>query len=153
MAEQEVKEQITANESVETDIPAVVETKPAKRKKKAKRSVPVGQAHISASFNNTIVTFTDTKGNVLSASSAGANGFRGSKKGTAYAAQIASESAGQVAKSQFGMTKADIYVKGIGMGRDSAIRAISNLNIQIENVIDVTGVAHGGARPRKARRV
>lgn len=156
MAEQEVKEQTeptTAEETLETDIPAAIEAKPAKKKKKVKRSVPVGQAHILASFNNTIVSFTDTAGNVLSTSSAGANGFRGSKKGTAYAAQVACESAGQVAKSQFGMTKADVYVRGIGLGRDSAIRAISNLNIQIENLIDVTGLAHGGARPRKARRI
>lgn len=153
MAEQEVIEPIIANESVKPEEPAEVSLKPAKKKKKVKRSVPVGQAHIFVTFNNTIVSFTDTKGNVLSNSSAGANGFRGSKKGTAYAAQVASEAAGQVAKSQYGMTKANVYVKGIGLGRDSAVRAISNLDIQIENLIDVTGVAHGGARPRKARRV
>jgi small subunit ribosomal protein S11 len=153
MAEQEVIEPIIDKESVKSEEPVDVSLKPAKKKKKVKRSVPIGQAHILATFNNTIVSFTDNNGNVLSISSAGANGFRGSKKGTAYAAQIASETAGQIAKSQYGMTKVNVYVKGIGLGRDSAVRAISNLNIQIENLIDVTGIAHGGARPRKARRV
>lgn len=156
MADQEAKEvtitqeKVTAQDEAAT---AATEVRPAKKKKRVKRSVPTGQAHILSTFNNTFVSFTDSKGNVLSSSSAGANGFRGSKKGTAYAAQVASESAAKVAKSQFGMTKADVFVKGIGLGRDSAIRAISNLDIQIENLIDVTGVAHGGARPRKARRV
>jgi small subunit ribosomal protein S11 len=94
----------------------------AVKKKKAKRSVPTGQVHILATFNNTIVTFTDSKGAVLTTGSAGACGFRGSKKGTAYAAQVATEKAG-------------------------------NVNIQVENITDVTGVPHGGVRPRKARRI
>ena len=127
--------------------------KTTKRRKKAKRSVPSGQAHIYASFNNTIITMTDTKGNALTAASAGASGFRGSKKGTAYAAQVAASQAAQTAKSQYGMTKADVYVKGVGLGRDSAIRAIAGADIQVEKLSDVTGVAHGGVRPKKARRV
>lgn len=125
---------------------------PAKRKK-AKRTVASGQVHVLASFNNTIVTFTDGSGNVLSASSAGACGFRGSKKGTAYAAQVAAERAGQAAKQQYGFSKAEVYVKGIGLGRDAAVRTLTNLDIYIEGIKDVTGVPHGGTRPPKARRV
>ncbi len=123
------------------------------KKKKAKRSVPAGQVHIYASFNNTIVTFTDPQGGALAASSAGACGFRGSKKGTAYAAQVATEKAGQLAKQQYGLSKVDVFVKGIGLGRDSAIRTINTLGMQVEMIRDVTGVAHGGVRPPKARRI
>jgi small subunit ribosomal protein S11 len=121
-------------------------------KKKQRRSVPAGQLHIQATFNNTIVTFTDSKGNVLSASSAGACGFRGSKKGTAYAAQIAAEKAAEAAKSQYGLSKVDVFVKGVGLGRDTAVRALSNFDISVESIKDVTGIPHGGVRPRKARR-
>lgn len=121
-------------------------------RKKQRRSVPAGQLHIQATFNNTIVTFSDTKGNVLSASSAGACGFRGSKKGTAYAAQIAAEKAAETAKSLYGLSKVDVFVKGVGLGRDTAIRALGNFDIVVESIKDVTGVPHGGTRPRKARR-
>lgn len=123
------------------------------KKKKNKRTVSSGQVHILATFNNTLVCFTDPKGGVLTASSAGACGFRGSKKGTAYAAQVAAEKAGQTAKQQYGFSKADVLVKGIGLGRDSAIRVLNALDISVESITDVTGVAHGGVRPRKARRV
>lgn len=123
------------------------------KKKKAKRSIAHGQVHILATFNNTIVTFTDDKGGALAASSAGACGFRGSKKGTAYAAQVAAEKAGQIAKQQHGFSKADVYVKGVGLGRDAAIRALNGLDIQVESIKDVTGVPHGGVRPKKARRI
>jgi small subunit ribosomal protein S11 len=122
-------------------------------KKKAKRTVASGQVHVQATFNNTIITFSDTSGNVLAASSAGACGFRGSKKGTAYAAQVAAERAGQAVKQQYGLTRADVFVKGIGLGRDAAVRALAGLEIQVENIKDVTGVPHGGVRPKKARRV
>ncbi len=121
-------------------------------RKKQRRSVPSGQLHIQATFNNTIITFSDSKGNVLSASSAGACGFRGSKKGTAYAAQIAAEKAAEAAKSQYGLTKVDVFVKGVGLGRDTAVRALGNYDITVESIRDVTGVPHGGTRPRKARR-
>lgn len=121
-------------------------------RKKQRRSVPAGQLHIQATFNNTIVTFSDNKGNVLSASSAGACGFRGSKKGTAYAAQIAAEKAAEAAKSQYGVGKVDVFVKGVGLGRDTAIRSLQNFDITVESIRDVTGVPHGGVRPRKARR-
>ena len=120
-------------------------------KKKQKRSVPAGQLHVQATFNNTIVSFSDKKGNVLSQSSAGAVGFRGSKKGTAYAAQIAAEKAAEAAKG-YGLKLVDVYVKGVGQGRDSAVRALNSFDISIESIKEVTGVPHGGVRPRKVRR-
>ncbi len=123
------------------------------KKKKAKRSVPSGHMHVSATFNNTIITFTDTRGGALTASSAGACGFRGSKKGTAYAAQVAVEKAGTAAKQTYGLGKVDVYIKGVGLGRDAALRALQSLGIQVEIIKDVTGVPHGGVRPRKARRI
>jgi small subunit ribosomal protein S11 len=123
------------------------------KKKKAKRSVPVGQVHVLATFNNTIITVTDTKGGVLTFASAGACGFRGSKKGTAYAAQVAAERAIQAAKQQHGLSKAEVFVKGVGLGREAAVRALSHADVQVESIKDVTGVAHGGVRPRKARRI
>jgi len=123
------------------------------KKKKAKRSVPSGQVHVLATFNNTIVTFTDSKGGALTSASAGGCGFRGSKKGTAYAAQVATEKAGQAAKQQHGFAKADVVIKGIGLGRDAVVRALSGLDIAVESIKDVTGVPHGGVRPKKARRV
>jgi len=122
-------------------------------KKKSRRSVPLGQVHIQATFNNTIISFTDPKGNILAGSSAGACGFRGSKKGTAYAAQVATDKAAEAAKSQFGMTKIDVFVKGVGQGRDAAIRTLSNHNMIIESINDKTGVPHGGVRPKRERRV
>lgn len=121
-------------------------------KKKQRRSVPSGQLHIQATFNNTIVTFSDKKGNVLAAASAGACGFRGSKKGTAYAAQVAAEKAAETVKTQHGMNTVDVIVKGVGLGRDAAIRAMSNFGISVDSIKDATGIPHGGVRPRKARR-
>ena len=122
-------------------------------RKKQRRSVPSGQLHIQATFNNTLITFTDKKGNALTRSSAGAVGFRGSKKGTAYASQIAAEKAAEAAKSQYGMSQVDVFVKGVGMGRDAAIRAVGAYDITVDSIKVVTGVPHGGVRPRKARRV
>jgi small subunit ribosomal protein S11 len=121
-------------------------------KKKQRRSVPAGQFHIQATFNNTIVTFSDKAGNALAASSAGATGFRGSKKGTAYAAQVAAEQVAEKAKTQFGAKTADVFVKGVGLGREAAIRTLSSYEISVDSIRDVTGVPHGGVRPRKARR-
>lgn len=121
-------------------------------RKKQSRSVPAGQLHIQATFNNTIVTFTDKSGNVLTTSSAGATGFRGSKKGTAYASQIAAEKVAELAKNQFGAKTVDVFVKGVGLGRDAAIRAMGSYDIVVDSIKDVTGVPHGGVRPRKARR-
>lgn len=126
---------------------------PATKRKKIKRSVPFGHIHILATFNNTIITVTDPSGGALTFSSAGACGFRGSKKGTAYAAQVAAEKALGEAKQNHGMTKADVFVRGIGLGRDAAIRAMQVAGIAVDGVHDVTGVPHGGVRPKKARRV
>lgn len=125
-------------------------TKPSK--KKTRRSVPLGQVHIQATFNNTIISFADNHGNIIAASSAGACGFRGSKKGTAYAAQIATDKVAEVAKSQYGVTKVDVFVKGVGLGRDAAVRALTNHELQIESISDKTGVPHGGVRPKRERR-
>ena len=124
-------------------------TKPGK---KGKRIVNAGQVHIQATFNNTIISVTDKKGEILAASSAGANGFRGSKKGTAYAAGIAAEKALDIAKKNHALNSVDVYVKGIGLGRDSAIRAVSTVGIKIDSITDVTPIAHGGVRPKGERK-
>lgn len=129
-----------------------VKTKQARAKKRAKRSVPSGQLHIQATFNNTIITITDPKGNTLTSASAGASGFRGSKKSTAYAAQIASENAITNAVNQFGLSKVDVFVKGIGLGRDAAIRGLHAADVQVNSIKDVTGLPHGGVRPKKVRK-
>jgi small subunit ribosomal protein S11 len=126
---------------------------PTTKRKKNKRSVAYGQVHVLATFNNTIVTFTDPSGGVLTASSAGACGFRGSKKGTAYAAQVAAEKAASAAKQQYGFSKADVFIKGVGLGRDAAVRVMAGMDIAVESIKDVTGVPHGGVRPKKARRI
>ena len=132
---------------------ASAEVKAVKTKgKKGKRVVTSGQVHVQATFNNTIITVTDKSGGALAASSAGANGFRGSKKGTAYAAQIAAEKALEVAKREHGLNSVDIYVSGIGLGRDSAIRAVANVGIKIDSITDVTPIAHGGVRPKGERK-
>lgn len=123
------------------------------KKKKAKRTVSAGQVHVLATFNNTIVTITDGNGGALAAASAGGCGFRGSKKGTAYAAQVAAEKAINTAKQQYGLTKADVYIKGIGLGREAAVRVLAGANVAVDSIKDVTGVPHGGCRPKKARRV
>ena len=131
----------------------MAEAKPTtSTRKKQRRSVPAGQLHVQATFNNTIVTFSDKKGNVLAASSAGACGFRGSKKGTAYAAQVAAEKAAETAKTGYGLGAVDVFIKGVGLGRDAAVRALSNYDITVDSIKDITGVPHGGVRPRKARR-
>ena len=144
-------------EAVTADAGAPAETAegaptPKPKKKKAKRNVPHAHIHVLASFNNTIVTVTDDKGNTLASASAGSSGFRGSKKGTAYAAQMAAERAVTEARQTFGVAKADVFVMGIGLGREAAIRSLANQKIALENLRDVTGTPHGGVRPRKAKR-
>jgi small subunit ribosomal protein S11 len=123
-----------------------------KARKKQHQSVPAGQLHVQATFNNTIVAFADKKGNVLTTSSAGANGFRGSKKGTAYASQIAAEKVAEIAKTTYGAKAVDVFVKGVGLGRDAAIRAMGSYEISVDSIKDVTAMSHGGVRPRRARR-
>jgi small subunit ribosomal protein S11 len=112
----------------------------------------VGQAHITASFNNIIISLTNKKGDVISWSSAGKMGFRGSKKNTPYAAQLAAEDCGKVAH-EAGMRKVKVYIKGPGNGRESAIRSIHNMGIEVSEIIDVTPLPHNGCRPPKRRRV
>ena len=124
----------------------------APKKKKVKRTVAAGQLHIKATFNNTIVTITDKNGGVICTASAGGCGFRGSKKGTAYAAQVAGEKALNTAKQNNNLNTVAVFVKGIGQGRDAAIRAAAALGIEVESITDKTGIAHGGVRPRKVRR-
>ncbi|MGB2460184.1 MAG: 30S ribosomal protein S11, partial [Flavobacteriaceae bacterium] len=120
-----------------------------------KRKVVVesfGEAHVTASFNNIIISLTNTKGEVISWSSAGKMGFRGSKKNTPYAAQLAAEDAGKVAL-EAGLRKVKVLVKGPGNGRESAIRTIHNLGIEVTEIVDVTPLPHNGCRPPKRRRV
>jgi small subunit ribosomal protein S11 len=122
------------------------------RKAKGSKNVTTGIVTILATFNNTKVSFTDLKGNVISWSSAGKMNFRGSRKSTAYAAQVVTQDAGKVALSH-GMKEVEIRVKGPGMGRDSAIRAVQSLGMSVSAIIDVTPVPHNGCRPKKRRRV
>lgn len=121
-------------------------------KKKKLKQVARGVVHILASFNNTFVTITDPKGNAVCWSSAGAAGFKGSKKSTPFAAQVASEQAGKKAL-EFGMKEVDVFIKGPGAGRESAIRALQTIGLQVNAIHDVTPMPHNGCRPPKKRRV
>ncbi len=127
--------------------------KAAKSTKKRKVVIEsVGEAHVSASFNNILISLTNKKGDVISWSSAGKMGFRGSKKNTPYAAQLAAEDASKVAH-EAGLRKVKVYVKGPGNGRESAIRSIHNSGIEVTEIVDVTPLPHNGCRPPKRRRV
>jgi small subunit ribosomal protein S11 len=121
-------------------------------RKKVKRMVPQGQAHIFATFNNTIVTITDMGGNTVAWSSAGASGFKGSRKSTPYAARLAAQSAARVAQES-GMQELDVIVKGPGPGREQAIRSLQASGIRVKSIRDITPVPHNGCRPKKKRRV
>jgi len=151
MAE-DIKSTTTKEPETESKESEVKSKTKASAKKKTKRNVAAGQVHIQATFNNTIITVTDKNGNVLTSASAGSSGFRGSKKSTAYAAQVASEKAVSLAKQNHNLTRADVYVKGIGLGRDAAIRALLNTDVMVDSIKDVNGIAHGGVRPRKVKR-
>ncbi len=126
--------------------------KTSRSKKKVKRTVSDGVAHIHATFNNTIITISDRQGNALSWATAGGSGFRGSRKSTPFAAQVAAERAGQVAQ-EMGMKNLEVMVKGPGPGRDSAVRALNNIGFKISRIDDVTPIPHNGCRPPKKRRV
>jgi len=127
--------------------------KPAvKTKKKIKRVVTDGIAHVHASFNNTIVTITDRQGNALSWATSGGAGFKGSRKSTPFAAQVAAEAAGKVAL-EFGVKNLEVRIKGPGPGRESAVRALNALGFKITSISDVTPVPHNGCRPPKKRRI
>jgi len=125
---------------------------PSRTKKRIKKEIADGVAHIHASFNNTIVTITDRKGNALSWATSGGSGFRGSRKSTPFAAQVAAERAGTVAL-EFGMKNLHIMIKGPGPGRESAVRSLNALGFKINNITDVTPIPHNGCRAPKKRRV
>ena len=121
-------------------------------RKKVRKSVSDGIAHVHASFNNTIITITDRQGNALAASSSGAQGFKGSRKSTPFAAQVAGEVAGRVAQ-EHGIKNLDVEICGPGPGRESTVRALAALGIRITSIADVTPVPHNGCRPQKRRRI
>jgi small subunit ribosomal protein S11 len=121
-------------------------------RKRSRRVVTEGIAHIHASFNNTIITITDRQGNALCWATSGGSGFRGSRKSTPFAAQVASERASNVAL-EYGMKNVDVFVKGPGPGRESAVRALNNAGLRINSISDVTPIPHNGCRPPKRRRV
>ena len=123
-----------------------------KTKKKVKKQVADGIAHVHASFNNTIITITDRQGNALGWATSGGSGFRGSRKSTPFAAQVAADRVGQAVK-EFGLRNLDVNVKGPGPGRESAVRALNNAGFKITSITDVTPIPHNGCRPPKKRRV
>ena len=124
----------------------------SRARKKVKKNVAEGIAHVHASFNNTIITITDRQGNALSWSTSGANGFKGSRKSTPFAAQIAAEHAGRAAQ-ECGVKNLEVRIKGPGPGRESAVRALNALGMKITSISDVTPVPHNGCRPPKRRRI
>ena len=125
---------------------------PSKTTKKDRKNVAEGVAHIFASFNNTIITITDRQGNTLSWATSGGSGFRGSRKSTPFAAQVAAEKAGTAAQ-EHGVKNLEVLVKGPGPGRESAVRALNNVGFKITNISDITPIPHNGCRPPKKRRV
>jgi small subunit ribosomal protein S11 len=132
--------------------PATTAGKKKSYKRKEKKNVPYGIVYIAASFNNTLISITDTEGNLIAQSSSGARGFRGSRKGTPFAAQQASSEAARKA-AEAGMREAEVRVKGPGGGRESAIRAVAQAGIRVTSIRDVTPIPHNGCRPPKRRRV
>lgn len=126
---------------------------PTKTRKRVKKTVTDGIVHINSSFNNTLITITDRQGNALVWSTAGASGFKGSRKSTPFAAQVAAEHVGRIAKDDFGMKSIIVFVKGPGPGRESALRAFVILGFKIIEISDATGLPHNGCRPKKKRRV
>jgi small subunit ribosomal protein S11 len=124
----------------------------ARTRKKVKKNVVDGVAHVHASFNNTIITVTDRQGNTLAWATSGGSGFRGSRKSTPFAAQVAADRVGQVVK-EFGMKNVEVRVKGPGPGRDAAVRALNNAGFRVTSISDVTPIPHNGCRPPKKRRV
>ena len=121
-------------------------------KKKVKKNVVEGIAHVNASFNNTIITITDRQGNALSWATSGGAGFKGSRKSTPFAAQVAAEAAGKAAQ-EFGVKNIEVRIKGPGPGRESSVRALNALGLKITSIQDITPVPHNGCRPKKKRRV
>src|SRR5579863_2757640 len=133
-------------------MPADKKKPTGKPRRRERKSVPRGQAHIQATFNNTIVTLTDPNGNVISWGSAGSQGFKGSRKSTPYAAGVAAETAARRAM-EHGMKQIEVYVKGPGSGREAAIRSLQQAGLNVVSITDVTPIPHNGCRPPKRRRV
>ncbi len=121
-------------------------------KKRIKRSVSIGRAYITATFNNTIVTLTDDKGEVISWSSAGSNGFRGARKSTPYAAQVAAENAAEKARNLCGLEKVNVFIKGVGPGREQGLRGLHMSKLELLSIVDKTAIPHNGCRKKKPRR-
>ncbi len=141
-----------ADEEKKADAPATG-AKPVRRgARKERKSIPLGRVTVHASFNNTIITFADPQGNVIAWSSAGASGFKGSRKSTPYAAQLAAQNAARKA-ADVGMREVDVLISGPGPGRDSAIRALQQAGIRVRSISDATPIPHNGCRPPKKRRV
>ncbi|NUM81092.1 30S ribosomal protein S11 [bacterium] len=138
--------------SAEPEKKAAIPDKQTYKKKKGKKNVAAGVIHVQATFNNTVITITDSQGNALSWSSAGTKGFKGSRKSTPFAAQVAAEDAARKAM-EHGLRSAIAYVKGPGAGRESALRAVASVGIRISKIQDVTPIPHNGCRPPKKRRV
>ena len=126
--------------------------RPQRGRRRVRKNIPIGQAHIKTSFNNTIVSLTDREGNVIAWESAGGAGFKGSRKSTPFAAQVAAETAGRAAQEQ-GIKNLDVKIKGPGPGRESSVCALASLGIRITSISDVTPVPHNGCRPQKRRRI
>jgi small subunit ribosomal protein S11 len=143
---------VAENEEVKETTAAIAEGGEEKIKKGKKRIDVQGVAHVNASFNNTIVSITDSRGNVVSWSSPGNVGFKGSRKSTPFAAQLASETAARKA-FDLGLRRVDVRIRGAGAGRESAVRAIKNVGIEVMTIRDITGIAHNGCRPKKKRRI
>ena len=154
MVEEKKTQKIKENVKTEEEKDEKSKIKPKKRflKKKVKKNVPYGIAHVNATFNNTVINITDVKGNTLSWSSSGVKGFKGSRKSTPYAAQIAASDAGEKAKYH-GVKTLEIYIKAPGAGRESALRALQAIGFTITSIKDVTPLPHNGCRPPKRRRV
>ena len=127
--------------------------KKAKGKKKEKKITPVGKAFVQATYNNTIITLTDMQGNVIAWASAGGEGFKGSRKSTPFAAQMAAKAAAQNAMTNAGLQSVEVYIKGPGIGREAAVRSLFQSGLNITKIKDVTPVPHNGCRPKKRRRV
>lgn len=127
--------------------------KRTRTKKKEKKNIPLGKAFVQATYNNTIITLTDMQGNVISWASAGGEGFKGSRKSTPFAAQMAAKTAAQKAIDNAGLKSVEVYVKGPGIGREAAIRSLNQTGLNVSKIKDVTPVPHNGCRPKKRRRV
>ncbi|MBP7738040.1 MAG: 30S ribosomal protein S11 [Spirochaetes bacterium] len=131
----------------------MVKGKKVKTRKKEKRVIPIGKAYVQATYNNTIITLTDMQGNVISWASAGGEGFKGSRKSTPFAAQMAAKTAAQNAITNAGLQNVEVFVKGPGIGREAAVRSLFQSGLNVTKIKDVTPVPHNGCRPKKRRRV